>query len=181
MVVGYRRVFLTALALALTVTLALAVGAAGEATGTSAIGAGFATDGVVVEHFAVAAQAFDAHGFGPQRAYNAIGHVVEDVTSADPSADFRVEGDVGCLHLFELGPGGPTAEIGLTITKGSGAAAAHVGEAFYVFLFAGGGVGGFPSSRFGDSGFTGGTTLECVSVNGVPQAFVTRGNITVTQ
>lgn len=158
----------TAATIVLLVTvLALSVGTAGAGpTKRFAVGGGTAVGQGVTKHFA-----FSAH----QRSavtLDASGYVVE--VQDDPTGvfgDFRLQGPVQCVRVV-----GDHAIIGMTIDKGSGTAAGHEGEAFYLTVDDGDTTS--TPDRFDNSGYTGTTTADC-NYEQATVGVVVQGNIQV--
>jgi hypothetical protein len=146
--------------------LGLAAAAAADTTGAFAVGGGFAFGSGVTKHFAFAAHQTSS------ATLDASGYVVEE--QSDPTGvfgDFRLQGPVQCVRVS-----GNHAVIGLTIEKGSGTAATHVGEAFYILVDDNGDV----PDMFDNSGYTSTTAADCNFDGGI-FGVVTHGNILVRQ
>jgi hypothetical protein len=160
----HRRLFLAAVGSALA--LGLAAAATADTTGAFAVGGGFAFGSGVTKHFAFAAHQTSS------ATLTASGYVVEE--QRDPTGafgDFRLQGPVQCVRVA-----GNHAIIGLTIEKGSGTAATHVGEAFYLVAD----DNGSAPDTFDNSGYTSTTTADC-NFDGGTGGVVTHGNILVQQ
>lgn len=155
------------LALALTAAaLATSVAAGAASSKSFAVGGGTAVGSSVTKHFAFAAHQRSA------TTLDASGYVV--LTQDDPTAvfgDFRLQGSVQCVRVV-----GDHAVIGITIQKGSGTAAGHEGEAFYIVVDDGEATS--TPDRFDNSGYTGNATANCTYDQATGQVVV-RGNILV--
>jgi hypothetical protein len=149
------------------VALGIATAAAASTTGAFAVGGGTSVGVGVTKHFAFAAHQTSA------TTLDANGYVVEEQN--DPTlvfGDFRLQGPVQCLRVV-----GNHAVIGLTIAKGSGTAASHEGEAFYLVVQDNGNTA---PDLFTNSGFTSTTIVDCNYDSGF-NGVVTRGQILVRQ
>jgi hypothetical protein len=164
--IGRRIALVAAL---VPVSLALAGGAAGSGGGgshASAIGVGRAQDTGTTKHFAFAAFQQSSVTLA------ATGYAA--LTQDDPTnvfGDFRLHGPVKCLRVT-----GNYALIGITIQGGTGTAATHVGETFYIAAVDGKATN--TPDLMGNSGYAGMSPPDCtvpVGTSGV----VDRGDVVV--
>jgi hypothetical protein len=96
---------------------------------------------------------------------------VEQIDPTGVFGDFNIKGSVVCVRVLAN-----HAVIGLVIRKGTGTAAGHEGEAFYLFVNDNEAMNA--PDMFDNSGYTGITTTDC-NIDGAPGQVVTKGDIRI--
>jgi hypothetical protein len=103
--------------------------------------------------------------------HGGVALIQDDPTGA--FGNFEIAGKVKCMKLT-----GDVAVVGLIITSGSGTAAGHVGEAFYVVASDNAALG--VPDGYSNSGYTGTSTVDC-NFSVAPFSNVIDGDIRVRQ